>query len=248
MDWPSLPFWARGKKAKERRTTALVSNLDDLVEGTQAKTTKYATKYAVNVFKVIFAFNYYNKIHKITFCFFFFKCTIKLNANSMLQTANVLKSNFTRPIACRILAVKCSKNDHLNLEECTRQLTRMMGFMANARNVSFRISLRWLTYIVNSVDKTKFSCCRSRNVDKTKQQQLSYNKGVWEYFLRAVFMSVSWKQKQSKFPGQSEMAQTIWCNISNTRDSVSWGYPNTKKRVENTTRSVVFLTKFEVFG
>ena len=29
---------------------------------------------------------------------------------------------------------------------------------ANTRNVSFRISLRWLTYIVNSVDKTKLSC------------------------------------------------------------------------------------------
>ena len=28
---------------------------------------------------------------------------------------------------------------------------------ANARNVSFRISLRWITYIVNSVDKTKLS-------------------------------------------------------------------------------------------
>ena len=28
------------------------------------------------------------------------------------------------------LAVKCSKNDHLNLEECTRQLTRMMDFNA----------------------------------------------------------------------------------------------------------------------
>ena len=28
---------------------------------------------------------------------------------------------------------------------------------ANTRNVSFRISLRWLTYIVNSVDKTKLS-------------------------------------------------------------------------------------------
>ena len=28
---------------------------------------------------------------------------------------------------------------------------------ANARNVSIRISLRWLTYIVNSVDKTKLS-------------------------------------------------------------------------------------------
>ena len=47
----------------------------------------------------------------------------------MLQTANVLKSNFTRPIGCCVLAVKCSKNDHLNLEECTRQLTRMMGLM-----------------------------------------------------------------------------------------------------------------------
>ena len=33
-----------------------------------------------------------------------------------------------------------------------------------------------------------------------------------------------------------------------TRDSVSWGYPNTEKRVENATRSGVFLTKFEVFG
>ena len=28
---------------------------------------------------------------------------------------------------------------------------------ANARNISFRISLRWLIYIVNSVDKTKLS-------------------------------------------------------------------------------------------
>ena len=28
---------------------------------------------------------------------------------------------------------------------------------SNTRNVSFRISLRWLTYIVNSVDKTKLS-------------------------------------------------------------------------------------------
>ena len=47
----------------------------------------------------------------------------------MLQTANVLKSNFTRPIGCHVLAVKCSKNDHLNLEECTRQLARMMDLM-----------------------------------------------------------------------------------------------------------------------
>ena len=37
-------------------------------------------------------------------------------------------------------------------------------------------------------------------------------------------------------------------NISNTRNSVSWGYPNNEKTVENTTRSGVFLTKFQVFG
>ena len=116
------------KKESKRKKNNSACNLDDLVRGAQAKITKYATKYAVNVFKVIFAFNYYNKILKITFCFFF-KCTIKLNENSMLQTANVLKSNFTRPIGCRVLAVKCSKNDHLNLEECTRQFTRMMDLM-----------------------------------------------------------------------------------------------------------------------
>ena len=42
---------------------------------------------------------------------------------------------------------------HLNKE--IRKLT--LRRRANARNVSFRISLRWLTYIVNSVDKTKLS-------------------------------------------------------------------------------------------
>ena len=37
-------------------------------------------------------------------------------------------------------------------------------------------------------------------------------------------------------------------NISNMSDSVTLGYPNTEKRVENTTHSGVFLRKFEVFG
>ena len=41
---------------------------------------------------------------------------------------------------------------------------------------------------------------------------------------------------------------SIWSKISNTSDNVSSGYPNTEKRVENTTSSGVFLTKFEVFG
>ena len=46
----------------------------------------------------------------------------------MLQTANVLKSNFTRPIGCRVWLSNVQK-DYLNLEECTRQLTRMMDLM-----------------------------------------------------------------------------------------------------------------------
>ena len=96
--FPSEP---RKESKRKNNNSSCVSNLDDLVEGAQAKTTKYATKYAVNVFKVIFPFNYYNKILKITY-WFFKKCTIKLNANSMLQTANVLKSNFTWPIGCRV--------------------------------------------------------------------------------------------------------------------------------------------------
>ena len=36
--------------------------------------------------------------------------------------------------------------------------------------------------------------------------------------------------------------------MSNTRDSVSSGDPNTEKRVENMACSGVFLMKFKVFG
>ena len=49
-------------------------------------------------------------------------------------------------------------------------------------------------------------------------------------------------------PSQYTRETRIYSNISNTSDSVSSGYPNAEKRVENTTRSGVFLTKFEVFG
>ena len=38
-----------------------------------------------------------------------------------------------------------------------------------------------------------------------------------------------------------------WSNISNTRECFIT-FPNTEKRVENTTRSEVFLTNFDVFG
>ena len=41
--------------------------------------------------------------------------------------------------------------------------------------------------------------------------------------------------------------KSLGCSISNTRDSVSLGYPNTEKRVENTMCSAVFLMKFKVF-
>jgi len=36
--------------------------------------------------------------------------------------------------------------------------------------------------------------------------------------------------------------------MSNMKDSVSSGYPNAKKKVENMTWKKVFLAKFEVFG
>ena len=36
-------------------------------------------------------------------------------------------------------------------------------------------------------------------------------------------------------------------SVSNTRDSVSSGYPNIEKSIESTTHSGVLLTKFEVF-
>ena len=42
------------------------------------------------------------------------------------------------------------------------------------------------------------------------------------------------------FEGISLPARKTSCKVSNTRDSVSLGYPNTEKRAENTTRSGVF--------
>ena len=61
------------KKEEQQRFACLdVSELDDLGEGAQAKTTKYFMRQNTQktFFKVIVAFNYYNKILKITFCFF----------------------------------------------------------------------------------------------------------------------------------------------------------------------------------
>ena len=50
--FPSDPEERQQKKEEQQRFACLdVSKLDDLIEGAQAKTTKYATKYAVNVFQ-----------------------------------------------------------------------------------------------------------------------------------------------------------------------------------------------------
>ena len=69
---PSEPEERKQKKEEQQRFACIdVSKLDDLFEGAQARTTKYPTKHVVHFFKVIFAFNYYNKILKITFCLFF---------------------------------------------------------------------------------------------------------------------------------------------------------------------------------
>ena len=49
--FPSEPEERKQKKKKKNSPLhATVLELDDLVEGAQAKTIKYATKYAVNVF------------------------------------------------------------------------------------------------------------------------------------------------------------------------------------------------------
>ena len=49
--------------------------------------------------------------------------------------------------------------------------------------------------------------------------------------------------------GYPDETLSLVCDvIYQTRRSVSSGYPNTENRVENTTWSGVFLTKFGVFG
>ena len=50
-------------------------------------------------------------------------------------------------------------------------------------------------------------------------------------------------------PGKGKCTESSTSNVSNTRNSVSSGYPNTgQKGVENTTGSGVFLTKFEILS
>ena len=76
---PSEPEERKQKKEQQQRFACIdVSKLDDLFEEAQARTTKYPRKYAMHFFTVIFAFNYYNKILKITFCLFLKKMCNKI--------------------------------------------------------------------------------------------------------------------------------------------------------------------------
>jgi len=66
--------------------------------------------------------------------------------------------------------------------------------------------------------------------------------------LQSLKQQANFQTFDAKKERKIKWVDTGSCNISNTRNSVSSGFPNTEKRVENTTRSGVFLTKFEVFG
>ena len=52
--FPSEPEERKRKKEEQRFACLDVRKLDDLVQGAQAKTTKYATKYTVNAFQCNF--------------------------------------------------------------------------------------------------------------------------------------------------------------------------------------------------
>ena len=65
---------------------------------------------------------------------------------------------------------------------------------------------------------------------------------VYYAHARNVYYKIMLQDKSCNFDLQ------IQCIISNVRDPVSSGYPNTETSVENMISSGVFLTKFEVFG
>ena len=106
--FPSEPEEKKQKKEEPQRFACLdVSELNDLVEGAQAKTTKYATKYAVNVFQDNFL-HLFTKI-KFSKSHSYFKKMYNKIKHELYATDCVykcFKSNFARPIGCRVLAIK----------------------------------------------------------------------------------------------------------------------------------------------
>ena len=101
----------KAKKQEQQRFACLkICKLDDLVEGAQAKTTKYAPKYALNIFQNNFCINYHNhhnQILKITFCIFK-RMYVYNKIKRELQTASVSNG---RSVAVFWLS-NVQKNDH----------------------------------------------------------------------------------------------------------------------------------------
>lgn len=69
---------------------------------------------------------------------------------------------------------------------------------------------------------------------KTKSKILFFFKLLFIYITDHNDCMVRWKKS--------------WCNISNTRNSVSLRFLKSEKSVEKTRHSQVFLTDFEAFG
>ena len=86
---------------------------------------------------------------------------------------------------------------------------------ANARNVSFRISLRWLTYIVNSVDKTKLSrwrnCSTALSSDRSDGQKATI---PHNYQGRPSFTSVYFRPTRDEGINASYRQQFCTCQKS----------------------------------
>jgi len=111
------------------------------------------------------------------------------------------------------------------------------------RSFSLRIKLTNLASRARVCESAGESCCLLEIVHLVKNL-IRIPEGVislWWELIRPA-------SARQLYPAPQRNPGHIWYNISNTRYSVSSGCPNTEKRVENATRSGVFLTEFEVFG
>ena len=76
---------------------------------------------------------------------------------------------------------------------------------ANARNVSFRISLRWPIHIINPVDKTKLSCYTSHRRSTT----VSLETHLYSFVAEANFVSEKQKNPFECFQKQLAFVANI---------------------------------------
>ena len=129
-----------------------------------------------------------------------------------------------------------------------RTAIQQVMFRVNKKQTmqSFYICVRTVTEL--SADKRKPYHLQFRLKHQLKQGGITGLQNVTHTptSRQAAFNLYKNKNKNTSLLDNSTVKVTIKkiSGISNTRDSVSSGYPNT----ENTTRSGVFLTKFEVFG